>query len=37
MHVLNVEKQFEVDIPDERAAEVRTVGDALELLANLLH
>jgi acyl carrier protein len=28
--VMEVEEQFEIDVPDEVAAEVRTVGDIIE-------
>lgn len=33
--IMHVEEAFEVDVPDERAETVKTVGDAVELLMSL--
>lgn len=34
--MMEVEKQFEISVPDEKAEKVKTVKDAYDLLATLL-
>ena len=34
--IMEVEKQFEISVPDEKAEKVETVKDAYDLLATLL-
>ena len=34
--IMEVEKQFEISVPDEKAEKIKTVKDAYDLLATLL-
>lgn len=34
--VMNIEEEFEMEIPDEAAEKIVTVGDVVDYLANLL-